>query len=89
LRYFDLLFGLGFPWVYKTVFQLDSDQESTDGEDESALRGESLKCLTPDRLLFRAARVHNLPVMSQALAIGAKVMAELQVVELITFGDTY
>jgi hypothetical protein len=64
---------------------LDSDQESTDGEDASVQRGDSLDNLNPNNLLFRAARVHNLPVMSQALAIGARVDAELQVSALQNF----
>ena len=52
-------------------FQLDSDQESTDGEDEASQGGEPLEELDPNRLLFRASRVHNVPLMSQALALGA------------------
>jgi hypothetical protein len=40
-------------------------------------RGEGLDRLSPNNLLFRAARVHNLPVMSQAIALGARVDAEL------------
>ena len=59
------------------VLQLDSDQESTDGEDEAVERGESLGRFSPNNLLFRAASVHNLPVMSQALALGARLDAEL------------
>ena len=52
-------------------FQLDSDQESTDGEDEATQSGEPLDDLDANILLFRAARVHNVPLMSQALALGA------------------
>ena len=61
--------------VYSVSFglQLDSDQESTDGEEcegKPQISNEPDQ-LTPDWLLYRAARVHNLPVMSQALALGA------------------
>ena len=66
-----------FIWFNLSYFQLDSDQESTDGEDGAVQRGESLDSLSPNNLLFRAARVHNLPVMSQSLALGARIDAEL------------
>jgi len=53
--------------------QLDSDQESTDGEEEDVevQPCDQLSLLTPDFLLYRAARAHNLPVMCEALALGA------------------
>lgn len=56
--------------------ELDSDQESTDGEDITSMADQAyieamLAELTPNHLLYRASRVHNLPVMSQALALGA------------------
>ena len=51
-------------------FQLDSDQESTDGEDSVTQSGEPLGVLEPNRLLFRASRVHNVPLMCQAIALG-------------------
>ena len=62
------------------IFQLDSDQDSTDGEDEGSshsrcgqdvTKAKSSATLTPHNLLYTAARVHNLPVMSHALAMGA------------------
>ena len=52
------------------LFQLDSDQESTDGEDSVTQSGEPLGILEPNRLLFRASRVHNVPLMCQAIALG-------------------
>ena len=52
--------------------QLDSDQESTDGEETNwSPATDSLASLTPELLLYRAARAHNLPVMCQAVALGA------------------
>ena len=32
--------------------------------------GEPLGILEPNRLLFRASRVHNVPLMCQAIALG-------------------
>lgn len=66
-----LLFGCTLSKHHVANIQLDSDQESTDGEDEFVQRGETMEKLDANRLLFRSARVHNLPVMSQALALGA------------------
>jgi len=68
-----LLFGRSLEKHHVANIELDSDQESTDGEGEAndLICLEEGSRLTPDRLLFRAARVHNLPVMSQALAMGA------------------
>ncbi len=75
----EILFGASLGKHHVASIELDSDQESTDGEkevedssDHHSLAEESLlQRLTPDHLLYRAARVHNLPVMSQALALGA------------------
>ncbi|ETN65243.1 centaurin-beta 2 [Anopheles darlingi] len=51
---------------------LNSDQESTSGEeDNSIMECEDLERLCPNYLLYKAASGHNLPVMSQALALGA------------------
>lgn len=47
-----------------------SDQDSTTGE-ESSLDDEDLSELNSDLLLYKAAASHNLPVMCQALALGA------------------
>ena len=73
----EILFGTNLGKHHVANMDLDSDQESTDGEEESEssmLSSEILLAkLTPHHLLFRAARVHNLPVMNQALALGANV----------------
>uniref|UniRef100_A0A182XLR1 Arf-GAP with coiled-coil, ANK repeat and PH domain-containing protein 2 n=1 Tax=Anopheles quadriannulatus TaxID=34691 RepID=A0A182XLR1_ANOQN len=51
---------------------LNSDQESTSGEEDNAIMEcEELERLSPNYLLYKAASGHNLPVMSQALALGA------------------
>lgn len=71
----EILFGMNLGKHHVANIELDSDQESTDGEEESdsaLLSSEILLAkLTPHHLLYRAARVHNLPVMNQALALGA------------------
>jgi Arf-GAP/coiled-coil/ANK repeat/PH domain-containing protein len=70
----EILFGSTLGKHHVANIELDSDQESTDGEDEGAADTDDLLHLgklTPNHLLYRAARVHNLPVMSQALALGA------------------
>uniref|UniRef100_A0A182RV37 Arf-GAP with coiled-coil, ANK repeat and PH domain-containing protein n=1 Tax=Anopheles funestus TaxID=62324 RepID=A0A182RV37_ANOFN len=52
---------------------LNSDQESTSGEEDNAIMEcEELERLSPNYLLYKAASGHNLPVMSQALALGAE-----------------
>uniref|UniRef100_A0A182Y7I5 Uncharacterized protein n=1 Tax=Anopheles stephensi TaxID=30069 RepID=A0A182Y7I5_ANOST len=51
---------------------LNSDHESTSGEEDNAIMAcEELERLSPNYLLYKAASGHNLPVMSQALALGA------------------
>ena len=71
----EILFGCTLGKHHVASVQLDSDQESTDGHGGGATDdddgGDLLARLTPDHLLFRATRAHNLPVMSQALALGA------------------
>ncbi len=74
----QILFGGSLGKHHVANIELDSDQESTDGEEDasstpssSSSSVQTLSKLTPNHLLFRAARVHNLPVMSQALALGA------------------
>ena len=47
----------------------DDDGGSEGGDADLLL---TLGKLTPDHLLYRAARMHNLPVMAQALALGAE-----------------
>ena len=74
------LFGGSLGKHHVSSVELDSDQESTDGEGgEGEGEGETcwtpphdpLSLLCPNMLLYRAARAHNLPVMLQALALGA------------------
>lgn len=54
-----------------TALYLDSDQESTGGEDNDNVGEEDISKLHPNMLLYKAATAHNLPVMCQALALGA------------------
>jgi len=66
-----LVFGATLSKHHVASIELDSDQESTDGEDSVTQSGEPLGVLEPNRLLFRASRVHNVPLMCQAIALGA------------------
>ncbi|XP_023330565.1 arf-GAP with coiled-coil, ANK repeat and PH domain-containing protein 1 [Eurytemora carolleeae] len=68
-----VLFGGSLGKHHVASVELDSDQESTDGESETSWNPpvDSVANLTPELLLFRAARAHNLPVMLEALALGA------------------
>ena len=74
----EILFGSTLGKHHVSSIELDTDQESTDGEDNGGSEGGdadlllALGKLTPDHLLYRAARMHNLPVMAQALALGAE-----------------
>ena len=70
------LFGGSLGKHHVSSVELDSDQESTDGEEEGEETGwapphDPLSQLSPNMLLYRAARAHNLPVMLQAIALGA------------------
>jgi len=67
------LFGGSLGKHHVTSMELDSDQESTDGEGEMSWVAPSDRraLLTPELLLYRAAAAHNLPVMCQAVALGA------------------
>jgi len=67
------LFGGSLGKHHVASVELDSDQESTDGEGDTTWSPpqDRLDVLNPDMLLYRAARAHNLPVMLQALALGA------------------
>ena len=47
-----LLFGFSLGKHHLTSIELDSDQESTDGEEEAMQRGETRDHLTPDWLLW-------------------------------------
>jgi Arf-GAP with coiled-coil, ANK repeat and PH domain-containing protein len=46
------------------------DQESTSGE-EDVLEEEEIEKLNPNYVLFKAATAHNIPVMCQAISLGA------------------
>ncbi|CAG4956256.1 unnamed protein product [Colias eurytheme] len=50
---------------------LPSDHDSTEGEDDD-LDAEDISCLSPEAVLHRAARAHNVCVMRGALAAGAE-----------------
>jgi len=67
------LFGGSLGKHHVTSMELDSDQESTDGEGEMSWVApcDRRALLSPELLLFRAAAAHNLPVMCQAVALGA------------------
>ena len=67
------LFGGSLGKHHVASVKLDSDQESTDGEGEESWSPptDNMTQLNPERLLYRAARAHNLPVMLQALALDA------------------
>ena len=73
----ECLFGGSLGKHAVANLELDSDQESTDGEGEGEAGGggaaaaDRLASLTPELLLYRAAAAHNLPVMCQAVALGA------------------
>jgi len=68
-----VLFGGSLGKHHVASVELDSDQESTDEEGESRWTPtqDLLSSLSPELLLYRAARAHNLPVMLEALALGA------------------
>ena len=67
------LFGGSLGKHHVASVELDSDQESTDGEEEGTGAwvppSDPLTLLNPDMLLFRAARAHNLPVMLQVCTL--------------------
>ena len=69
------LFGGSLGKHHVSSVELDSDQESTDGEageeETWSPPHDPLSLLCPNMLLYRSARAHNLPVMLQALALGA------------------
>ncbi|XP_026734488.1 arf-GAP with coiled-coil, ANK repeat and PH domain-containing protein 2 [Trichoplusia ni] len=52
---------------------LPSDHDSTEGEDSDELAAEDMSRLSPEAVLVRAARAHNVAVMRGALAAGADV----------------
>ncbi|KAK9887352.1 hypothetical protein WA026_022021 [Henosepilachna vigintioctopunctata] len=55
------------------VIDLSSDQESTGGEDNDVLEAEDISKLHPNLLLYKASAAHNLPVMCEAIALGADI----------------
>ncbi|XP_050294223.1 arf-GAP with coiled-coil, ANK repeat and PH domain-containing protein 2 [Anthonomus grandis grandis] len=58
----------------ETVSTIDlSDQESTEGDENGYAGVEEIENLDFDLLLYKAAAVHNLPVMCQAYALGANI----------------
>ena len=67
----SLLFGSTLGKHHLANVEIDSDQESTDGEEAAVQAGDPMNKLNANLLLFRAARVHNVPVMAQAVALGA------------------
>lgn len=67
---------------FSDEFNLGSDQDSTDGEEDTSIEslinenlenqnGETLKLPCVDLLLYKAATAHNIPTMCYALATGA------------------
>lgn len=67
----EVIFGdnLSEP-LTEAAFCLDSDDDSV-GDDADVVDIEDISKLEPDVLLYKASQVHNLPVMCQALALGA------------------
>ena len=63
------LFGGSLGKHHVASLELDSDQESTDGEGEESWTPptDPLHLLNPNMLLYRAARAHNLPVLFRLL----------------------
>ncbi|KAL3269781.1 hypothetical protein HHI36_008841 [Cryptolaemus montrouzieri] len=55
------------------AIDLSSDQESTGGEDNDVLEAEDISKLHPNLLLYKASAAHNLPVMCEAIALGADI----------------
>jgi Arf-GAP with coiled-coil, ANK repeat and PH domain-containing protein len=68
-----LLFGQNLEKeMLEEPMDLSSGEDSTAGDDENEIaEEEDISTLHPDRLLYRAAQAHNLPVMCEALALGA------------------
>ncbi|XP_045475091.1 arf-GAP with coiled-coil, ANK repeat and PH domain-containing protein 2 [Harmonia axyridis] len=55
------------------AIDLSSDQESTGEDDEDILEAEDISKLHPNLLLYKASAAHNLPVMCEAMALGADI----------------
>lgn len=52
--------------------EISSGEESTEGEDSSTVSEEDISKLSPSLLLYKASAAHNIPVMLQAIALGAE-----------------
>ncbi|GJQ71464.1 hypothetical protein Trydic_g11187 [Trypoxylus dichotomus] len=66
-----LMFGNDLDKPIDQILDLSSDQDSTGGEDNDILDEEDISKLHPEALLYKAAAAHNIPVMCEALALGA------------------
>ncbi|XP_069698905.1 arf-GAP with coiled-coil, ANK repeat and PH domain-containing protein 2 isoform X2 [Periplaneta americana] len=67
-----LMFGKNFEnQPLDDSIELSSDQDSTGGEEDEFIGEEDISKLHSDLLLYKAAAAHNVPVMCQALALGA------------------
>lgn len=67
-----ILFGENLPQEPHNSIEFSSDEDSTGGEDENqAVSEEDISKLGADLLLYKASAAHNLPVMCQAIALGA------------------
>ncbi|KAK2711039.1 hypothetical protein QYM36_012268 [Artemia franciscana] len=53
------------------ILSEDDNEDSTDGEDNISIGAESLSKLSPEMILYKASRAHNIPVMALAIALGA------------------
>ncbi|KAL1138154.1 hypothetical protein AAG570_009846 [Ranatra chinensis] len=53
------------------AIDISSDEDSTGGEDDHSIGEEDISKLSPTLLLYKASAAHNIPVMCQALALGA------------------
>ncbi|KAF7267981.1 hypothetical protein GWI33_018825, partial [Rhynchophorus ferrugineus] len=67
-----LLFGSDLDKQPISNIDLSSDQESTEGEESETVGEEDISNLHPNLLLYKAAAAHNIPVMCEALALGAE-----------------
>lgn len=66
-----LLFGSGLEKQRISNIDLSSDQESTEGEENEIVDEEDISKLHPNLLLYKASAAHNIPIMCEALALGA------------------
>lgn len=67
-----ILIGENLPQEPQNSIELPSDEDSTGGEDDNqAVSEEDISKLGADLLLYKASAAHNLPVMCQAISLGA------------------